>query len=75
MLCSLDCVQHFEIIVRIMKAKKCLEIGTYTGYTTLSLAKAMPDEGKIVTLDVTDKYVAFDLWERAKVDHKVSRFL
>ncbi len=71
MLCSLDCVQHFEIIVRAMRAKKCLEIGCYTGYTTLSLAKAMPDDGQIVTMDVTDKDVAFDLWERAKVDHKV----
>ena len=58
MLGSLDEVQHFQLLIKAMNAKKVLEIGCYTGATTLSLALALPDDGNITTLDITDKYIA-----------------
>ena len=43
---------HFlELITKISKAKKILEIGTFTGLSTLSMALALPDEGTLISLD------------------------
>lgn len=71
MLGSLESVQHFQLILKAMNAKKCLEVGCYTGSTTLSLALALPEDGKVVTLDITDKWAFQDIWKQADVDHKV----
>lgn len=71
MLGSLDMVQYFQLLLKAIGAKKCLEIGTFTGYTTLSMAQVVPDDGQVVTCDVDDKRVAFDIWKEANVDHKV----
>ena len=40
-----------ELITRISKARKILEIGTFTGLSTLSMALGLPDDGSIITLD------------------------
>ena len=71
MLGALDCAQHYQIILKAMGAKKCIEIGTFTGATTLSIALALPEDGKIVTLDITDELVAKDIWEEAGIEHKI----
>jgi caffeoyl-CoA O-methyltransferase len=59
-------------MLKAMGAKKCLEIGCFTGATTLSLAMALPEDGKIITTDITDEFVFQDLWKEAGVEHKVS---
>jgi len=71
MLGSFDEVQHFQLILKAIKAKKCLELGTYTGYTTLSLAMALPDDGKVVTCDITSQYINLDIWKDSGVASKV----
>lgn len=71
MLGALDCVQHFQLLVKSLRAKKCLEVGCYTGYTAMSLAQALPDDGQVITLDISGQRVAFDIWKKAGVDHKV----
>lgn len=71
MMGAFECVQHFQLLVKAIQAKKCLEVGCYTGYTTLSLAQALDEQSQVYTLDVTSKYVAFDIWKKAGVDHKV----
>lgn len=71
MLGSFDEVQHFQLILKAIKAKKCLELGTFTGYTTLSLAMALPDDGKVVTCDVTSQYLNFDIWKESGMASKV----
>ena len=43
---------HFlQLIIKITNSKKCLEIGTFTGFSSLTMALALPKEGKIITLD------------------------
>ena len=41
-----------SMLVRITGAKRILEVGTFTGYSALSMASALPDDGKLLTLDV-----------------------
>jgi predicted O-methyltransferase YrrM len=71
MMGALDCVQHFQLILKAMNAKKVLEVGCFTGSTALSFALALPDDGKVITTDITDKFVFQDIWKEAGVDHKV----
>lgn len=49
---------HFlQLIIKITNSKKCLEIGTFTGFSSLTMALALPKEGKIITLDHDDKII------------------
>jgi caffeoyl-CoA O-methyltransferase len=61
------------LLVELLGARRCLEIGTYTGYSSLAVALAMPDDGQIVCCDVSDEYttVARRYWAEAGVAHKV----
>ena len=49
---------HFlQLIIKINDVKNCLEIGTFTGFSTLTMALALPNGGKITTLDHDKKIV------------------
>ena len=65
--------QFLEIIVAISKAKKCLEIGRFTGLSTLSMARGLPDDGKIISIDNSDEFlsVANKFWKQADIQHKI----
>ena len=65
--------QFLEIIVAISKAKKCLEIGRFTGLSTLCMARGLPDDGKIISIDNSDEflYVANKFWKQAGIQHKI----
>ncbi|MDY3520295.1 class I SAM-dependent methyltransferase [Riemerella anatipestifer] len=43
-----------SIISQLLRPKSVLEIGTFTGYATLSMAEGLPEEGKIITLDINE---------------------
>jgi len=43
--------QLLQLLVRLMKAKTALDIGTFTGYSALALAEALPQDGRLVTLE------------------------
>ncbi|MDC2990903.1 SAM-dependent methyltransferase, partial [Candidatus Pelagibacter sp.] len=48
---SISQCQFLHLIIKVSKIKKVLEIGTFTGLSTLSMALALPDNGEIISLD------------------------
>ena len=62
---------HFlQLIIKITSSKKCLEIGTFTGFSSLTMALALPKEGKIITLDHDDEVVqvAKSFFKKSKLE-------
>ncbi|MBI1384561.1 MAG: methyltransferase [Rhizobiales bacterium] len=61
------------LLVRLMGARRCLEIGTFVGYSTLWIASALPADGRIVTFDIMDEYPAVGrpFWEAAGVTGRI----
>lgn len=69
--------QFMEMLVQLMGATKTLEIGVFTGYSSLCVALALPSNGKIVACDVSEEYTAIArrYWESAGVANKISLHL
>jgi len=61
------------LLVRLMGARRCIEIGTFTGYSALAVALALPPRGKIVCCDLSDEWtsIARRYWRRARVARKI----
>jgi len=65
--------QFMGLLARLMGARRCLEIGVFTGYSSLALALALPDDARIVACDVSEEWtsVARRYWAAAGVAHKI----
>lgn len=65
--------QLLGLLVRLTGARRVLEVGTFTGYSTLCLARALPPGGRVVTCDVTGRWPAVGrpFWERAGVADRI----
>jgi len=65
--------QFLHLIVKISNVQSILEIGTFTGLSTLSMALALPENGKITALDKNDETnnIAINFFKKAKQSHKI----
>ena len=65
--------QFLEIIVKISQSINCLEIGRFTGLSTLCIAKGLPSNGKIIAVDNSDEFLSMaqKYWKMAGVEKKI----
>jgi predicted O-methyltransferase YrrM len=69
--------QLMGLLVQLIGAKKCLEVGVFTGYSSLAVALNLPDDGQIVACDVSDEFtsIARKYWQEAGVANKISLYV
>ena len=62
-----------SILVKVAKAKSIIEIGTFTGYSSLCMAKALPKEGRLLCLDLSEEwtFIAEKYWHEAGVADQI----
>jgi len=65
--------QFMQLLIKLMGAKHILELGTFTGYSSLAMALALPDNGKVITCDINSEWtnIAKAYWKKANVLHKI----
>ena len=69
---------HFlHLIIKISKIKKILEIGTFTGLSTLSMSLALPKDGRLIALDKNQETnkIALNFFKKAKQDNKIQTII
>jgi predicted O-methyltransferase YrrM len=65
--------QFLQLLIKLAGARRCVEIGTFTGYSSLAMALALPRGGKIVCCDLSEEWtsVARKYWALASVSGKI----
>src|SRR5436305_123159 len=65
--------QFMALLVQLQRAKKTLEVGVFTGYSSLVVASALPAEGQVIACDVNEEWtsIARRYWKEAGVDGKI----
>lgn len=68
-----ESAQLLQMLLRLMSAKRGIEVGTFTGYSGLAIALALPRDGKLICCDVSEEYTsaARRHWEKAGVGAKI----
>jgi caffeoyl-CoA O-methyltransferase len=72
---QISCEQgaFFSILVGAVGARNAIEIGTFTGYSSLCIARGLPSDGKLLCLDQSEEWtsIAREYWQRAGLDSKI----
>jgi predicted O-methyltransferase YrrM len=65
--------QLMALLVKMLGARRTVEVGTFTGYSALAVALAMPEDGRVLACDVSEEWTARarEAWQQAGVAHKV----
>jgi predicted O-methyltransferase YrrM len=69
--------QFMALLVRLIGARRCLEVGTFTGYSALACALALPPDGEVVALDINEEWTSIGrrYWSEAGVADRVRLIL
>jgi predicted O-methyltransferase YrrM len=65
--------QFLQLLVRLLGARRVLEIGTFTGYSALWMALALPEDGRLVTCDSSEEWTAIarEYWQEAGLAERI----
>lgn len=65
--------QFMAFLIKLMGAERCLEVGSFTGYSALVCAMALPAQGRLIALDSSEEWtdIARRYWRTAGVDEKI----
>lgn len=65
--------QFMAMLIQLMGARRTLEVGVFTGYSSLAVALALPPDGRIIACDVSEEFtsIARRYWKEAGVDHMI----
>jgi len=65
--------QFMALLVQLIGARRTIEVGTFTGYSALVVAQALPRNGKVIACDVSEEFTSVGrrYWAKAKVDKKI----
>ncbi len=69
--------QLIKVMLGLTHAKRCLEVGVFTGYSSLITGLALPDDGELIACDVSEEWtsIARKYWQAAGVEHKIKLHL
>ncbi len=69
--------QFMQLLVQILGARKTLEVGVFTGYSSLAVALALPADGRVTACDVSEEWTSIGkpFWEEAGVANKIDLHL
>jgi predicted O-methyltransferase YrrM len=65
--------QFMAMLVKLLGARRTIEVGVFTGYSALTVALALPADGQVLACDISDEYtrIGKPFWEQARVAHKI----
>jgi len=70
---SPDQGQFMALLIKLVNAEKIIEVGTFTGYSALTMALALPDHGTIIACDISEEWTSMGqrYWQQAGVADKI----
>ncbi len=68
--------QFMSLLIKLMGAKRAIEIGTFTGYSSICVASAMPEEGLLICCDISPQWtsIAQKYWALAEIENKIELY-
>ena len=68
--------QFMSLLIKLMAAKRAIEIGTFTGYSSICIASAMPADGQLICCDISPQWtsIAQKYWALAEIENKIELY-